>query len=87
LEKKHILIVDDKESLLMTYRLILEMQGYRSSSAMNAVEARGILGSEHVDLLLCDLTLGAGESGTAVVEYARSVLPPSPMRARDRLQH
>jgi DNA-binding NtrC family response regulator len=78
LEKKHILIVDDEETLLMTYRLILEMQGYRTSSAISAIEAKGILSSDHFDLLICDLSLGPGESGTDVVKYARTAWPNLP---------
>jgi DNA-binding NtrC family response regulator len=77
-KKKHILIVDDEPTLLMSYRLILEMQGYESSSALNAVEAKTILASDKIDLLICDLTLGPGQSGTAVIEYARSISPEMP---------
>jgi DNA-binding NtrC family response regulator len=78
LEKKHILVVDDEEALLTTYRLILEMQGYSSSEARNTAEAKAILHSRKIDLLLCDLTLGNGESGTAIIEYARSISPDIP---------
>jgi DNA-binding NtrC family response regulator len=75
LDKKHILVVDDNPNLLMTYRLILEMQGYRSSAASNAMEAREALGSYHIDLVLCDLTLGRGEDGCEVITSARSLQP------------
>jgi DNA-binding NtrC family response regulator len=78
LHKRHILIVDDEPTLLMTYRLILEMQGYRSSEAQTAADAKYRLDSEGVDLLICDLTLGAGESGTDVIKYARALVPRLP---------
>jgi DNA-binding NtrC family response regulator len=71
-------VVDDDPTLLMTYRLILEMQGYRSSEASSATEAKNRLDSEAIDLLIRDLTLGSGESGTDVVEYARSLVPGLP---------
>jgi DNA-binding NtrC family response regulator len=77
-KKKHILIVDDEPTLLMSYRLIFEMQGYKSSSALNAVEAKILLASNEIDLLLCDLTLGPGQTGTEVIEYARSLSPEMP---------
>lgn len=62
----------------MTYRLILEMQGYQSREAQSARDAKDRLKSEAVDLLICDLTLGPGESGTDVIEYARSLVPKLP---------
>lgn len=78
LNKMHILVVDDEPSLLMTYRLILEMQGYQSSEATSAAQAKDLLDTEHIDLLICDLTLGPGEGGTDVIEYARTRFPSLP---------
>jgi DNA-binding NtrC family response regulator len=74
----HILVVDDEPTLLMTYRLILEMQGYRSSEAQSVTEAKARLNTEDIDLLICDLTLGAGETGIEVIEHARALLPTLP---------
>jgi DNA-binding NtrC family response regulator len=74
----HILVVDDEPTLLMTYRLILEMQGNRSSEAQTVAEAKDRLNSEEIDLLICDLTLGAGETGTDVIEYAKALFPSLP---------
>jgi DNA-binding NtrC family response regulator len=62
----------------MSYRLILEMQGYSSAEAATIADAKEILASRPVDLILCDLTLGPGESGTDVIEHARSAFPNIP---------
>lgn len=74
----HILVVDDESTLLMTYRLILEIQGYRSSEAQTVTEAKDRLESGDIDLLICDLTLGAGETGTDVIEHAKTLSPNLP---------
>lgn len=77
MRKKHILVVDDEPTLLMTYHLILEMQGYHSTEVGTVAEAKHILDTQDVDLVLCDLTL-IGESGLAVIDYARSRSPHLP---------
>jgi DNA-binding NtrC family response regulator len=71
----HILVVDDEPNVLVTYRLILEQQGYKASAAITSAEARQILSSSTVDLLLCDLSLDGQESGFDVIEFARQVSP------------
>ncbi len=78
MQKRHILIVDDEPSVLTTYRLILEMQGFRASAAASSVEARHILSVGDVDLLLCDLSLERQESGFDVVNCAREIEPGMP---------
>jgi DNA-binding NtrC family response regulator len=71
----HILVVDDEPSVLVTYRLILEQQGYKVKAALSAAEARKILAEESVELLLCDLSLEKQESGFDVIEFARKENP------------
>ena len=58
-----IVVVDDDPSVLTTYRMILEQKGYEVVPAPSAQEARRVLEGERLDLLLCDLSLGEGESG------------------------
>ncbi len=41
--KYHILVVDDEPYVLVTYRLILQQQGYEVSAAISAAEARQML--------------------------------------------
>jgi DNA-binding NtrC family response regulator len=76
--RNNILVVDDEPNVLVTYRLILQQQGYRVHAALSAEEARELLAAEPIDLLLCDLSLEKQESGFDVVEYAREVNPDMP---------
>ena len=68
--KSRILVVDDEPNVLVTYRLILQQQGYDISTALSSDEARSILGRENVDLLLCDLSLEKQENGFDVIDFA-----------------
>ncbi len=74
-DRFHILVVDDEPNVLITYRLILEQQGYRVSAAISSAEARNVLSTDGVDLLLCDLSLEGQESGFDVIEYAKQTSP------------
>jgi DNA-binding NtrC family response regulator len=76
--KCHILVVDDEPHVLLTYRLILQQQGYDVSAAISADEARKMLVERKVDLLLCDLSLEKQENGFDVIEFARQKEPEMP---------
>lgn len=76
--KSHILVVDDEPNVLVTYRLILQQQGYEVSAALSAEEARSMLASHPIDLLLCDLSLEKQESGFDVVQFAQRERPGTP---------
>jgi len=76
--KCHILVVDDEPNVLITYRLILQQQGYDVSAALSSEEARTVLAEEEIDLLLCDLSLEKQESGFDVIEFARQHNPLMP---------
>ncbi len=76
--KSHILVVDDEPNVLLTYRLILQRQGYEVSAAISAEEARHMLAERDIDLLLCDLSLEMQESGFDVIETARRKNPDMP---------
>ncbi len=78
MDRKNILVVDDEPNVLVTYRLILQQQGYEVSAALSAEEARKMLAEQPVDLLLCDLSLEKQESGFDVIEFAREVNPDMP---------
>ena len=73
--KPHILVVDDEPNVLVTYRLILQQQGYEVSAAISSEEARNILQKGGVDLLLCDLSLEKQQSGFDVISFGRGVDP------------
>lgn len=70
--KSRIMVVDDEASVLITYRLILEQQGYtvgafsRSSDAIRALEEE-----EKYDLVLCDYSLEEQHTGFEVISAAR----------------
>lgn len=68
--KSRILVVDDEPNVLVTYRLILQQQGYDISAALSSDEARSILARENIDLLLCDLSLEKQENGFDVIDFA-----------------
>jgi DNA-binding NtrC family response regulator len=77
--KCHILVVDDEPNVLVTYRLILQQQGYEVSAALSSDEARTILAESDIDLLLCDLSLEKQESGFAVIDFAHQKRPRMPV--------
>lgn len=76
--KSHILVVDDEPNVLVTYRLILQQQGYEVSAALSSEEARKILAEDGIDLLLCDLSLEMQENGFDVIEFGRQKNPEMP---------
>jgi len=67
----HILVVDDEPNVLLTYRLILQQQGYGVLAAISSEEARAAIRDSQIDLLLCDLSLEKQESGFDVIDFAR----------------
>ena len=74
-KKPHILVVDDEPNVLVTYRLILQQQGYEVSAAISSEEARNVLQKGGIDLLLCDLSLEKQQSGFDVISFGRGVDP------------
>jgi DNA-binding NtrC family response regulator len=76
--KPHILVVDDEPNVLVTYRLILQQQGYEVSAAISSEEAREALSKEPIDLLLCDLSLEKRENGFDVIDFAHKRNPQLP---------
>jgi DNA-binding NtrC family response regulator len=73
--KCHILVVDDEPNVLLTYRLILQQQGYDVSAALTSEEARTVIAEKPIDLLLCDLSLERQENGFDVIDFARKKNP------------
>jgi len=74
-QKLHILVVDDQESVLLTYVLILQHVGYEVTSASTYTAALGKLEDERYDLLLCDFVLDDGHNGLDVIDVARTRCP------------
>lgn len=78
-KKAHVLVVDDEPSVLLTYQMILEQQGYQVSAVGSSVEARELVErAPHIDLLLCDLSLEQRHTGFEVIEAAHQRHPELP---------
>ena len=76
--KSNILVVDDEPNVLLTYRLILQQQGYDVCAALSSEEARTAIREQTIDLLLCDLSLERQESGFDVIDFAKRKDPLMP---------
>lgn len=73
-----ILVVDDEASVLFTYRMILEQQGYAATAANTAAEAVKLVRQQDFNLLLCDLSLEEKRTGFEVFDEARKKNPQVP---------
>jgi len=77
-QKLKVLVVDDEASVLMTYRLILEQQGYDVAAAATSREAIDAVKENDFDLILCDFSLEQQHSGFEVIDAARRKDPNVP---------
>lgn len=66
-----ILVVDDEASVLMTYRLILERQGYQVVACRTWREAVVAVERQDFDAVLCDYALEERHTGSEVIGAAR----------------
>ncbi len=69
--KHTVLVVDDEASVLFTYKLLLEQQGYAVTAVPSAASAQDELQKTRFDLVLCDLSLEEDHNGFEVIDYAR----------------
>jgi CheY-like chemotaxis protein len=69
--KSRVLVVDDERNVLLTYKMLLEQQGYDTTAILTAKEAIGLLENQRFDLLLCDLSLEEKRTGFEVIQAAR----------------
>lgn len=67
----HVLVVDDEPSVLLTYRMILEQQGYSVTASISSKDAIAALDRQPMNLLICDLSLEQKHTGFEVIEYAQ----------------
>jgi two-component system response regulator HydG len=68
--RKKILIVDDEESLRITFDIFLSEEGYDITTACNYAEAVEALAGGQFDLIFVDVVLG-GRSGLDLLEEMR----------------
>ncbi|WP_457574282.1 sigma 54-interacting transcriptional regulator [Desulfolithobacter sp.] len=72
-QQAHILIVDDEESIRMTFEIFLARAGYRNvSTATNISEALAAVEKQKPDLVISDIVL-VGESGTELLSRLREM--------------
>lgn len=71
-------MVEDEASVLLTYRLMLEDEGYGVFCALSSQEAEAILARRGFDLVLCDLSLEQNHTGFEVFERVRKRDPKVP---------
>jgi two-component system, NtrC family, response regulator GlrR len=69
--KYRILVVDDEASVLITYRLILERQGYDVVACRTWRDAVAAIGRQDFDAVLCDYSLEERHTGCEVIREAR----------------
>jgi len=78
-KKSRVLVVDDEASVLITYKMILEQQGYDVTAASTCRAAKQFIDSqEEFDLVLCDYSLEQQHTGFEVIEAARKKWPGVP---------
>ncbi len=75
LDPAHVLVVGDQRDVRALARIALERAGHRVEEAENLARARDILVQGPVELVLCNLRLGAGQSG---LDLLRELAPRSP---------
>ena len=69
--KYRILVVDDESSVLITYRLILEQQGYLVTACSTSRDAIAAIEQQSFDIVLCDYSLEEQHTGFEVISAAR----------------
>jgi DNA-binding NtrC family response regulator len=77
-DKPRVLVVDDESSVLITYKLILEQQGYAVMAAISSQEAKQAIEENEFDLILCDYSLEQQHTGFEVIAAARARKPELP---------
>ena len=76
--KYRVLVVDDEAAVLLTYRLILERQGYEVLACGTSVQAIAAVQNERFDVVLCDYSLEEQHTGFEVISAARMLDPEVP---------
>ena len=76
--KFRVLVVDDEAAVLLTYRLILEQQGYDVTACSTSVDAIAAVERQMFDVVLCDYSLEEQHTGFEVITAARRRDPEVP---------
>jgi DNA-binding NtrC family response regulator len=79
MSKQRVLVVDDEPSVLLTYKMILEQEGYQVTSAATSKEAYVALNDEpEFELVLCDFSLEQQHTGFEVIEAVKKLNSETP---------
>lgn len=73
-----ILVVEDDDSLLNLYRIVLEKQGYETLLAHHGEEAWNIMEKKHIDLIITDVLMPVMD-GYQFVRSVRDIYPEMPI--------
>src|SRR5437879_6765015 len=73
-EQPKVLVVDDEESVVVTIKAILQLDGYNVATTLRGPEARAIVRETEYDLVLTDLRLEDGD-GLDVLKAVRESYP------------
>ncbi len=76
--KPLVLVVDDEPSVLLTYKLILEQEGFEVTAAATSKEACIAVENGGFAMVLCDFSLEQQHTGFEVIEAARKKNPTTP---------
>ena len=72
-QKYRVLVVDDEAAVLLTYRLILERQGYEVMACGTSAQAIAAVQQQKFDVVLCDYSLEEQHTGFEVISAARKL--------------
>jgi DNA-binding NtrC family response regulator len=72
-QKYRVLVVDDEAAVLLTYRLILERQGYEVVACGTSKSAIEAMERQEFDVVLCDYSLEEQHTGFEVISAARKM--------------
>src|SRR5437773_7883152 len=73
-QQPKVLVVDDEESVVVTIKAILQLDGYDVATTTSAAEARKMVRDQEFDLVLTDLRLEDGD-GLEVLRAVREHFP------------
>ncbi|HOJ42895.1 MAG TPA: PAS domain S-box protein, partial [Syntrophorhabdaceae bacterium] len=75
-EEKHIMVVEDEETVRNLIKAVLNQAGFKVTTATNGNEALELVERQNIkpDLLITDMVM-PGMSGTALVERVKEIIP------------
>jgi DNA-binding NtrC family response regulator len=76
--RPHILVVEDDPGVRAAMRMLLEIEGYRISTASTLTESLALArANRDIEILIVDFHLSGGELGTDAVRSIRTILGPA----------